>query len=119
MLCTHAYLAWYRAHLRLVFQGPVATSEKNRQLNRTTTDLDRTTTDLDRTTVASPRGCPIGPVAVAVAQADTKDQLQPVATSLFGNWSRQYKNIYYTMYCTNFTTRGGVVMSMLVGLCAW
>ena len=95
-----------------MFQGPVATGEKNRQLNRTTTNLDRTA-------VASPRGCVIGPVAVAVAQADTNDQLQPVTTGLFGNQSRQYKNIYYTMYCTNFTTRGGVVMSVLVGSCAW
>ena len=95
-----------------MFQGPVATGEKNWQLNRTTTDLEQTA-------VASPRGCAIGSVAVAVAQADTKDQLRPVATGLFGNRSRQYKNIYYTMYCTNFTTRGGVVASVLAGLCAW
>ena len=30
----------FRWCLDLVFQGPVATSEKNWQLNRTTTDLD-------------------------------------------------------------------------------
>ena len=70
--------------LPLVFQGPVATSGKNWQLNRTTTDLDRTT-------VAGARGCVIGLVAVAVAQADTKDQLQPVATGLFGNRSTQIR----------------------------
>ena len=67
-----------------VLQGPVATGGKNQQLNWTTTDLDQTT-------VAGPRGCTIGPVAVVVAQADTKDQLQPVTTSLFGNWSTQIR----------------------------
>ena len=67
-------------YLMIVFQGPVATGGKNRQLNRTTTDLDRTA-------VASPRGCAIRSVAVALAQGKIKNRLQPVATGLFHNRS--------------------------------
>ena len=44
--------------MELVFQDPVATSGKNRQLNQTTTDLDRTV-------VAGPSGCVVRSVAVA------------------------------------------------------
>ena len=62
----------------LVFQSPVATDEKNRQPNWTTTDLDRTA-------VAHPGGRVIRSVAVVVTQAKVKDRLQPVATSLLCN----------------------------------
>ena len=67
-----------RWHLRLVFQSPVATDEKNQQPNWTATDLDRTT-------VARPGGHVIRLVVVAVTQAKVKDWLQPVATSLLCN----------------------------------
>ena len=62
----------------VVFQSPVATEWKNWQPNQTATNLDWTA-------VASPRGCAIHLVVVAVAWEKIKDRLQPVATGLSHN----------------------------------